>query len=577
MRDMKDIFNDKYDLSSAESLNFEKIAINLDVASSMLLGFSTGHEVGKRIGKERVSLDTLRNQEMPNIEGGYYSQVDNIAKHLNVLFTPISVIYVLPDNGGKVVTLDIIENSEMNEEMKNAYRSKDKLYFRKLFLNKMILETNLAEQYNSKKLLASYKQINRNVTGKEKRASEDIYSEIVDFVAFSNMYENLSEKAQGVFNKLACDVHNTVVLQLERPISDYSELGKEELFKLANVKSDKKLQNDLLNVHYIKKNLKIGFVGNRVVYSVDGNVLGQLNTLSMSPESFKKFKNEDKEYFKDLFLKESKKSGLVKKASVTASSVEDLFTKSDMPAKAYYCLLNNKFKTEWLDYDTEYLIKAIETAFNLTKPISTMALDKIFMIQNICNNLDCLKNSFLFEKACRTLNNKPIDFEDFEYGLTIGEIVNALQILDELTPDNDIFDDLSEEVMTYITKSLVLSDCRCVYPNRKIISSELEDKFFKTLNNDITYRWATLNIVEVKYQKIIQPLVNAILTEIRKNGVIDSQETNSIIDKMISKFRIKNQRVINLTRDNVINNLAVDIMLDTVEKDVDNIMKDLNI
>ena len=199
------------------------------------------------------------------------------------------------------------------------------------------------------------------------------------------------------------------------------------------------------------------------------------------------------------------------------------------------------------------------------------------MIQNVSKNLDCLKNAFLFEKACRIFNNKPISFSDYEYGLTIGEIINGLQILDALTPDNDIFDDLSEEVMTYITKSLVLSGCRCMYPDRKIISSELENKFFTTLNSDITYRWFTLNPAELQYQKVIQPLCISILDALRANGDKSPKAIDTTLNKMVTRFKIKNERVINLTRDNIVDNLALDIMLDSLEKDIQDIRVDLNL
>ena len=139
------------------------------------------------------------------------------------------------------------------------------------------------------------------------------------------------------------------------------------------------------------------------------------------------------------------------------------------------------------------------------------------------------------------------------------------------------FDDLSEEVMTYITKSLVLSGCRCMYPDRKIISSELENKFFTTLNSDITYRWFTLNPSELQYQKVIQPLCISILDALRANGDKSPKAIDTTLNKMVTRFKIKNERVINLTRDNIVDNLALDIMLDSLEKDIQDIRVDLNL
>ena len=45
----------------------------------------------------------------------------------------------------------------------------------------------------------------------------------------------------------------------------------------------------------------------------------------------------------------------------------------------------------------------------------------------------------------------------------------------------------------------------------------------------------------------------------------------------MKKFKIKNERVINLTRDNIVDNLALDIMLDSLEKDIQDIRVDLNL
>lgn len=563
------IFNDDYDVTSLESLEFEKQAFNMNLASSVLLGYGAGAEIGKNYTQYKRGNKALKSQEFPNVEGTYYSQIDNIAKNLRVLFSPVSVIYTLPNNSSSV-TLDVIETSEMDERMKDAYRNKNKDFFKNLFLNNMMLQTTLAEQRNAKELLKTYNSLNKNINGVDKKANETIYGDVVDAAIFQNKFANLGTSTQSVFEKIANKINKKINLYLSRPF-DYSEIGEFPLYKTA-----KELQDKLLDMKYIKKNVKVGFVGNRVVYTVDNHILAQMNTMNMSPESFKKFKQMDSNYFKDKFIKEGNKSEITKKAA-EVTKIEDIFIKSDIPAAIYLVLLTNRFGNEWLDYDTEFLIKAVEVEFNLSVAIAPMVLDKIFMIQNVSKSLDCLHSAFLFEKACRIFNNKPISFADYEYGLTIGEIINGLQILDALTPDNDIFDDLSEEVMTYITKSLVLSGCRCIHPDRKIISSELEEKFFTTLNADITYRWFTLNPAELQYQKIIQPLCISVLDALRANGDKTAKSIESTLNKMVTKFKIKNEKVINLTRDNIVDNLALDIMLDSLEKEIQDIRVDLNL
>ena len=563
------LFNDDYDVSSNESLEFEKQAFNMNLASSVLLGYAAGADIGRRYDKYKQGNLDLKAQDFPNVEGSYYAQIDNIARNLKVLLSPVSVIFTIPNNSSSI-TLDVIEISEMDDRMKEAFKNKDKEFFKKLFLNNMMLQTTLAEQHNASKLLKNYNALNESVNGIKKKANEDIYGDVVDAAIFQDKFKNLGTSTQAVFEKIASNISEDINLYLKRPFN-YSEIGDLPIYKTA-----KELQDKLLDMKYIKKNLKVGYVGNRVIFTVDNHVLAQMNTMNMDPESFKKFKQMDSQYFKNKFMKEGNKSGIVKKA-YEVSNVQEVFRKSTIPAAIYLVLLTNKFGKEWIDYDTEFLIKAVEVEFNLSEPIAPIALDKIFMIQNVSKNLDCLKNAFLFEKACRIFNNKPISFSDYEYGLTIGEIINGLQILDALTPDNDIFDDLSEEVMTYITKSLVLSGCRCMYPDRKIISSELENKFFTTLNSDITYRWFTLNPSELQYQKVIQPLCISILDALRANGDKSPKAIDTTLNKMVTRFKIKNERVINLTRDNIVDNLALDIMLDSLEKDIQDIRVDLNL
>ena len=133
MRDIFDITDENYDVSSSEALNFQKVAFSINSAISTLMGYATGRELGKTIGEEKAKTDMTRNMELPTIEGDYYSQVKNIAKNLKVLFSPMSVIYILNDKG-REITLDVIETDEMDSIMREAFSNKDKNYFKNLFV-----------------------------------------------------------------------------------------------------------------------------------------------------------------------------------------------------------------------------------------------------------------------------------------------------------------------------------------------------------------------------------------------------------------------------------------------------------
>ena len=86
-----------------------------------------------------------------------------------------------------------------------------------------------------------------------------------------------------------------------------------------------------------------------------------------------------------------------------------------------------------------------------------------------------------------------------------------------------------------------------------------------------TYIW------EIQYQKVIQPLCISILDALRANGDKSPKAIDTTLNKMVTRFKIKNERVINLTRDNIVDNLALDIMLDSLEKDIQDIRVDLNL
>ena len=576
MRDITELGNEEnYDISVEESLNFEKVAIDIGTAASgLIMGYNVGSKAGKILGQEKGKLEVLKQTDLPTLEGDYYSQVKNISKNLVVLFSPISVLYTLNDKG-KRVTLDVVEVSEMDDRMKTAFMDKDKTFFKNLFLNKMMLETQYAESFNARRLLQNFGKLNSQVTGQKKEAST-LYDINMEVLAMQDIYKNASYKLQALMEKTAEGIEQNIRLELERPFDSYSDIGDYELFKVAKLTDDQYRQKNLLDKKYISKNLRIGFVGNRVVYTVDDNIIAQLKTMDMTPEGFVKFQAKDIPYFRKLFFKQASKVSMTKQASVITKAKE-LFENSKVPIKAYYTLFNKKYGTSWIDFDTEQFIKIVELDFNLDKPIPPIVLDKMFVLQNICSTNDCLRNAFIFEKTCRTINDKPVNFSEYEYNLTAVELMKALQVIDELTPNNDIFDDFTEEVMTYLTKALVVADCRCIAPNRNIISSDLEEKFFQTLNKDLTYRWGTMNQAELSYQNVIQPFTASVINIIRKAGKYDSDAIDEAIAQVSNAFKISDERVINLARQNAVINLSLDIVLDKYAEETEECIKNLEL
>lgn len=561
-----------------------KVAFDINLAASTLLGYSLGSNAGAAIGKARAQdkmmRESLKQSKIPSLEGDYYSQVENIANKVKVMFTPLSVVYML-ENKGRDVTIDVIEISEMNERMKEAYNEKDANFFKNLIINKINLDIQNVEQIFAKKILDANKNLKSTV---DKTASEqhdsDIFSELKNMYTIQRVVEkNPESEITRYLEKFASNIEDiNVSLELERPIKNYSELGDSsmEILKIAKTTQDERMQEKLLNMEYIKKNLKIGFVADRVTFMVDNIIIAQLHTMAMDEASYKNFRDKNVDYFKNLFIKESDLSELTKVASEVLT-VKDIFYNSLVHPKIYYLVLNNTFGKEWISYDPEALIKIIETEFGLTEPIYDRALDKILSIQNVCSSGDCLVNPFIFEKTARAINNKPINFNEWEYNLSPGELVNALQVIDELIPTNDIFDDLSEKVVSYISKAFVLGECRAIIPNKNIISSELEQSFFEILNSDINQRWSSLNVQEISYQRYIQPLSSAIIKGVRSIGKYDSETIEKLLSTLSKKSKITDERILNLSRQTAIINLSIDMMLADTEKEMNDMRMLLNI
>ena len=562
----------------------EKVAFDVNMAASTLLGFSAGNLVGKIVGKstaeKKMLRDSIKNKEIPTLEGDYYSQVENISKNLNVMFTPLSVIYTLK-NKGKDVTIDVVEVDEMDDLMKEAYKNKNAEFFKSLMINKIYMDIQNVEQIFAKRMIDANRELKSALS---KQASEnkelDIYGELKEIYTIQRVLNNNPESiTTQYFAKIAEEEEDIKVsIELERPIKHYSELGNTKLdfFKMAKTTKDSRLQEKLLNTKYLSKNVEIGFLADRVTFTIDDIVIAQLHTSAMNDEGYSEFKNKNIPYFKNLFIKKADDTELNKVANEVLE-VKDIFYNSLVHPKIYYIILNSRFGKEWIEYDPEALIKVIETEFELTEPIYDRALDKILCIQNLCNGNDCLVNAFIFEKAARALNHKPISFKEWEYNLTPGELINALQIMDELTPTNDIFDDLSEKVVSYITNAFVLGDCRAIVPSENIISSDLEQRFFEILNSDINQRWSSLNAQEISYQRYIQPLASAVIKGIRKNKDYQSESIDSLLNALTKRAKITDERIINLSRQTAVINLAIDLMLAEQEDSLKSMRTTLNI
>lgn len=560
------------------------------------LGFKFGLDKGKKDTLKSIQQSNVNkfNNARPVIEGNYYQQANNVIENLGIVFTPFGTVYTLK-NKNKDVAIDTIETSEMNKDMKYAWKQKDENYFKGLMLSKMYSEMQLAEQGFAKQVL----EMNKDNLDKKAFELDDDLSELntVEAITKCAMFfgdmidldneEEIIERVASMENSISDMEDIQFELSLDRPFDKYAGF-------FAGIKSSlgfgetndslKTIKKKLSNPEYLKDNLKIGFMPDRVIFTVDNTLISTLSLKDMNKDGYDNYLKNNTKYFKNLFVQEMKKgmndsfsmkevNHLEKSAAIienTIADISEIFSKSSIHPVIYFLALSRKFKDEWFNYDPMALVKILEVEFNLTEPICDSALDKILSIQVANNSEYVYTSAHAFEKVVRAFNNKPIDFlEKEDDDLDVDDFVFAIDVLNRVTPHDDIYDNFSTEVIDYMCKVLAEKETRCYAPTN-IAFSPLEPSFQDIVNDVLLNATNRVTTDDIEDEVVEEDIKNknayihdmslSVTKAVRR--ALENKEVNvgDVINAMMSRIGVSEELRLMVKRE-VVKNLSLDEVL----------------
>lgn len=580
------------------------------------------HKVEKELKENQMRENAFKARHTPTIEGNYYSQAQNVMKNLEVVFTPVSAIYILNNKDNKF-TLDTIEVSEMTSDMQNAWKNKNADYFKHLLLTKMFSEMQLAEigftKNFIKKQLAVKDQITKNAS--DTSWLDDI--ECIDLFERTKIASNFlanSEFGEKIAGAIVNDMEDEdpvqyIDLELDRPLSKYAGVItgiKDSLGLHSDNVSIGKIKKDLENPKLVMSKIKIGFLPERVVFSLNNQLVSTLPLTSMNEEGYVRFQNQDTKYFKNVFVDSVKESLKIQKESkasddITIEYIEkraseeselnilnpsDCLLDSNTHPVIIYLFLTVKLGLGWLNYDISIIERIIKAECNLEE-IPEATLNKVYTILMANQSDNVYRLPYGFEKAVLSLTSKPVEFlEDQKESIKIQDIAYAIDVLDRVTPYDDIYDNFSDAVLNYICDVLSDQDMY-VYNPTSIIGSEKEpifnslvnEKLLKAIKGKMTLSSNNKQIDEQVYDNCdfvadnALLILNSIRRHIKDNPDIDIStfQDGTLIDTVMAKRKIIDNPLSNLVKKQVIRNLTLDTVLDIYDNGLQNQLQKFNI
>lgn len=583
--------------------DIEKRAFNVELDPSSLVGAITGATAGGLMTKKKVqkqmSHQFLQDQQATNIGRNYYEQVENIEQNLKIIFTPFNVVYVLK-NGNKQLTLDTIDTEEMDDTMYTHYVNKDYMFFKNILLNKIKSEVQISEQMFARKMLERQMALqgqvgNINNRSFFKRAEEIEFGELVDNVIFLKeaSEENKINNFVDYIVKTAGFDNIEIETNLDgiRPLDKYAGLlsGITSFFGFdINKNNLKEFQGNMDEPGFLNRNLIVGFLPDRVLFIVDNKVITQLNVIDMNEAGFEAFNVGNKEFFRKMFSDELKKKSknigkpmtneFITEKKASYQGVNQIFSLSDIHPKIYYDELTKTFgNKDWFEYDPEVIVKDIEEEYGLEEGIFDIPLNKIWCLQLINNSSTPYESNLVFEKCVRAINSRPIDFESMENNFKLDEIVFGLEVMQDLTEEDDIFVMLSEAVKGYIADTLIKNNVRVAFPSY-IIDTKEEQDFYISLNeimlekiNDIACDGMVdddeINGVKSE-NKIIMDITKSIIDLLKDKGLGYSvEDIVGMVNKLSVNLNLENH-VKNIIIRNVMNNMEANAYLGQKESEL---------
>lgn len=561
----------------------EKVAFDLTIDPASVMGSIAGGYTANHVFNKAKAKADEKERAGRRIENNTYSQVESIMRDLKIVFTPINVIYSV---NGQV--FEIVRTDEMNPYMRSAFQKKDADYFRNLLVNKVNMELQLAEQAFAQRLLSA--------GGYNQTAKQASYSAKQE--AFVKLAEEEMEDLVKTANANLPDTKLKMNISFDslRPFSKNDFFfNPNSLSKVAGIFDIFDTENsDDISLHRLNKEVNVGFLPDRVVYTWNGQLIEQMTLLQMNEDGYKAFQEKDKQFFIDFFRKYTKEStealskpqqkkaipprddipsprfetfneDLKEEMDKDAASLEDivedlveeefpviererinLFQDPDIHPVAYDYVLNDRYGENWATHEFEAILKQIEIDFELRDGISENPLNKLSILHAISSPDHAMYQAPLtFEKFIRGVNSKDIIFEEFQGNLSFEEIMFGLEVAKSYDGD-EVFLEFHDNIAPYIAEELMNNGVRFVSQQLYDESNPSEKDFFNSINGFLLRKWKDRDAqgildeeaIEQQYTMAVQitEMADEVLTNYAE--LIDVTDPYSSVKKVIADFGI---------------------------------------
>ena len=529
----------------------EKYSFDINLPVPAIVGALTGTAIANKSMQKKMLEQQNERDNTIVLNGDYYTQVNNMAENMKISFTPFSVVYFLK-NGASWAEFESIPTESMNRDMYVAWQQRDSDYFKSLMLNKVKAEIQFAEQQFARNIINKHLELG-------KQASYDILPcELFGYA--DNLYDAYQQPGMQKIAEVLMNTYKDEVIKIAFKIGDDASKfsnaigGKLDFMKIHDHGDLDDMQGRFLSPMYLKTHGKVAFLPDRVLFVVDNVVVTTLPAFDMDAETFDAFANHNESYFKDLFDRETKmglkrmaaklpeeKKNLNKEASLFNIPITDIFENNFIHPMIYYMVLISKYTEKWLDFDAYALIKILETDFGLNGPICDIALNKILSVQSVNVSDPPYVAPLAFEKVVRSFNSLPIDWMVMQNeDITPVQLAFGLHCIDVVTPDDDTYDEFSEDVFSYIVKNLAAKNIKIFLPDINAKVSNIHKEFYDVLNEFLLNQneaLATSNTTDLKEkadlmqkEDILQSVLFIVLKSIKNDEVaIDDNELRRVL------------------------------------------------
>ena len=493
MRQMPPIRKNEYGIDYLNQKKEEKKPFTIGALPAAALGIMVGSAITNHQNKKESKKEVIpAKKEQP---ANYFSQIDEFKNNLGIMFSPIGVTFVLK-NKSQNIGFETISAGSMNKEMKDAFASRNAEYFKKYMLLKMYSDINLAEQNMAKKVIEKELSLTDSINKKASLMIDEDDISLEEMAFHINTLDKIASIAPDAVEKIIKHADEDmesdfIILASSDSSCDFHDISiideEEKIAGISVIDSVRKISQSLSN---FRNDIKIAFLPDRVIFTSGNIVIHTIKVIDMDNESLIRFEKKDRDYFKKKLDSEIKvgqarvfgKADDFMEKKASSSDIRDIFMVSNIHPVIYYLVLMLKYDMDWVDFVPTAIPAILEKDFGLSAPISDGALNKIYSIQVVNRTQNVFESPHALEKVIRAFNDKPIDFTIKE-GSEPSEIAFAIDIINRVTPNDNIYDNFSDYVHEYITDSCIKNNVFYFAPT--IIDTKEELDFVNSINESI--------------------------------------------------------------------------------------------